>query len=137
MLQLYRWILGHIDEKKWESNKPSHFYISKDNQTVKHLTAGKETTDEVVAGLTIIKRKLNGIELDHIWLCGVRKDMRGKGLFKLLIAEFKKDCTDPITVATYPKKWTEMYSWIQSKNGIKIKEESDGKCLFTIRKKDL
>lgn len=127
-------VFDSIDLDKWHKYQPLHYYVDKGG--------------EIVAVLTIIKRipetipRSGGHEgvtvpIDHIWLCGVRDDQRGKGLFAGLIKHFKENCSDVISVATYPKKWVSMYAWIQKKGGKLIHECHDRKCVFTILKKDL
>lgn len=123
-------VFDFIDHHKWQHNDPSNYYI--------------DINGKIVASLTIIKRipeasdcpNINK-EIDHIWLCGVHKDYRGKGLFGGLIKHFKEACTDTISVATYPERWTDMYAWILRKGGRLIHTCKDGKCIFTILRKNL
>jgi hypothetical protein len=115
-----KYIFDHVDSEKWISYKPRHYSIQR---------CGK-----IIAGLSIVKRTLNDVEIDHIWLCGVNEKFQSEGHFRALIDEFKKDCSNIITVATYPEKYNKMYRWILCKGGLLIKRDIDGKCLFVLEK---
>jgi hypothetical protein len=118
-------VFDAIDTEKWCNNRPTQYWV--------------KNNGDIVAVLTVTKRTLEGSEepIDHIWLCGVHDDQRGKGLFSKLIQRFSENCTDIISVATYPEKWKNMYAWIVKKGGNLIHKYQDGKCVFTILKKDL
>ena len=90
---------------------------------------------KIVGCLTIVPNHiLPGC--DHIWLCGVDPKCRSKGYFKQLIIMFQNKCTDIVTVATYPKKWPTMFSWI-NKHGTFLRSDEDEKVVYTITKENL
>jgi hypothetical protein len=133
-------VFDHIDQEKWCKNRPLHYWVEKDGFIVAALTITKRIPETFCngsgAGSSSGSASGSGA-IDHIWLCGVRDDQRGKGLFAGLIQHFKENCTDIISVATYPEKWLNMYAWIKKKGGKLIHKSEDGKCVFIIFKKDL
>ncbi len=114
----YKSIFPNFDENKWNTYD-FRSYAQVDGE-------GK-----IIGCLSVIKdHEFPGV--DHIWLCGVNPKYRNQGIFKRLIGMFQRNCTNEISIATYPERWPIMYNWIKKRG--ELITEIKGKVLYVIPK---
>lgn len=58
----------------------------------------------------------------HVWLAGVREDMRARGCLGLMMREFEDEGAPVLTVCTFPSTFPNMWAWLR-KRGWTVERE--------------